>query len=77
MKTNDILDVLALANEVNNDSATGVLTEELLKDGQVLFGINPEFPKLLEQIAPDRRVSLGQFTQGQFHPQFCMLDKFN
>ena len=67
------LDVFALANEVSRESKNGTLTQDLLSNGHTLFCINPEFPNLLEQVTPDKRVSLGQFKHGQFHPQVCLL----
>lgn len=68
-----ILDAVALANEVNRESESGNLTNELLANGHVLYGINPEFPSFLEQVDPDGLISLGQFKQGLFQPQFCLL----
>lgn len=66
-------DVFALANEVSRESRNGTLTQDLLSNGHTLYGMNPEFPDLLEQVTPDKRVSLGQFKFGQFHPQVCLL----
>ncbi|EGN74219.1 hypothetical protein A28LD_2311 [Idiomarina sp. A28L] len=67
------LDILALFEEVERDSQSGTLCRELLAQGQTLYGKNPLFPDYLERITPDGKKSLGQWRNGEFVEDACLL----
>ena len=67
------LDVLALSDEVDRDSQSGKLSRELLAQGQTLYGKNHLFPEYLERFTPDGKKSLGQWKDGEFAEEICLL----
>lgn len=67
------LDVLALSEEVERDSQSGKLSRELLAQGQTLYGKNHLFPEYLERITPDGKKSLGQWRNGEFIEDVCLI----
>ena len=70
------LDVLALSEQVEQDSKSGHLSHELLAAGQTLYGKNPNYPELLEQITPEGKKSIGHWRDGEFIEETSLvLDK--
>lgn len=67
------LDILALSEEVERDSQSGKLSRELMAKGQTLYGKNQLYPDYLERITPDGKKSLGQWRNGEFVEDFCLL----
>ncbi|MCH8492855.1 MAG: hypothetical protein LAT53_06450 [Idiomarina sp.] len=67
------LDVLALAEEVKRDCESGALYQDLLSQGQTLYGKNPTYPDHIERITPDGKRTLGYWHHGQFVEDFCLL----
>ncbi|WP_372628061.1 hypothetical protein [Arsukibacterium sp.] len=67
------LDVLALSEEVELDSQSGKLSRELLAQGQTLYGKNLQFPDYLERITPVGERSLGQWRNGEFAEEVCLI----
>ena len=63
---NNIIDVLALSEEIEKDSQSGALCRELLAKGETLYGVNEDFPDYIECRTPDGRVSLGRLRDGKF-----------
>ncbi|NMH61005.1 hypothetical protein [Alteromonas ponticola] len=76
MKNDDVLDVLALARKVKRVSEGGALPTEWLREEQILYGMNHDFPNDLQRITPDYRISIGKFKESQFHSLFSLLHKF-
>ncbi|MEM0515686.1 hypothetical protein WCN91_09740 [Pseudoalteromonas sp. YIC-827] len=67
------LDVLSLSEGVERDSQSGKLSVELQAQGQTVYGKNPLFPDYLERITPDGKKSLGQWKDGEFAEELCLL----
>jgi hypothetical protein len=62
----DEIDVLELSKEVAQDSKSGALSEELLLNGETLYGVNTGFPDFIERKTPDGSVDLGFWINGEF-----------
>ncbi|MFT7412815.1 MAG: hypothetical protein ACI9J4_001178 [Paraglaciecola sp.] len=62
------LDVLAFASEIEADSQSGVLYQELLEKGQTLYSPASEGGGLLDAHYPDGTIKRGRFTGGEFKP---------
>ena len=62
------LDVLALSSEVEADSKSGALYQELLDKGQTLYSSTPEGGGVLEAHFPDGTIKKGRFSDGVFKP---------
>jgi len=62
------LDVLALASEVEADSQSGALSQELLEKGQTLYSPASEGGGVLEAHYPDGKIKKGLFIDGKFKP---------
>ncbi|WP_213994837.1 hypothetical protein [Arsukibacterium sp.] len=60
------LDVLALSEEVEHDSNSGKLCQELLSQGQTLYGKSANYPEYIERITPDGKKALGHWINGEF-----------
>lgn len=67
------INVLALSEEVEQDSRSGHLSSELRAQGQTLYAKNPLFPDYLERITPDNKKSLGHWRNGEFAEEICLL----
>ncbi len=67
------LDVLALSEEVERDSQSGALSQELLSQGQTLYGTSPLYPDFLIRTTPNGRKSLGHWYNGEFIEEVCVL----
>ena len=67
------LDVLALSYQVEHESESGVVAQELLKKGQTLYAPAPEGDGLLIARYPDGSAVKGHIKGGTFvpltHPQ--------
>jgi len=59
---------LALANKVAESSATGELSQSLLKQGQTLYEPASEGGGVLIATMPDGTVQKGKFSNGKFKP---------
>ena len=70
---NSALDVMALSEEVEQDSQSGKLSKDLLAQGNTLYGINPVHPELIERITPDGQRTLGQLRNGKFEAEISLL----
>jgi|TARA_R110001606_G_scaffold399177_1_gene581325 hypothetical protein len=69
----NVIDVLALSEEVEHDSKSGKLSRKLLTQGQTLYGKNPDYPDYLERKTPDGKVSLGKWHKGEFDEIISLL----
>jgi hypothetical protein len=67
------LDVIAVSEDVDRDSLSGNLTQQLLAEGHTLYGKNPSYPGYLERTTPDGRISLGKWRNGQFEAEISVL----
>ncbi|MEO9943788.1 hypothetical protein [Paraglaciecola sp.] len=70
---NSTLDVMALSEEVEQDSQSGKLSKDLLAQGNTLYGINPAHPEFIERITPDSRRTLGQLKDVKFEAEISLL----
>lgn len=68
------LDVLALSEEVERDSQSGALSQELLSQGQTLYGTSPLYPDSIIRMLPDGQKSVGCWLNGEFIEKVCLLD---
>jgi len=62
----DQLDVLALSEEVERDSNSGVLSKKLLSQGNTLYGIDPRYPGCIIRTTPDGIRATGHWRNGKF-----------
>lgn len=62
------LDVLALSYQVEHESASGKVAQELLKKGQTLYAPTPEGDGLLSAHRPDGSIVKGRLKNGIFVP---------
>tara|TARA_R110001583_G_C5639267_1_gene407747 strand:- start:1853 stop:2062 length:210 start_codon:yes stop_codon:yes gene_type:complete len=67
----DKIDILALSKEVDRDSKSGALSEELLLKGETLYGVNTDFPDYIERKTPDGSVELGSWIDNEFVVKIC------
>jgi hypothetical protein len=67
------LDALVLANKVACNSQSGILSRDLLVQGQTLYGKNADFPDYIERIMPDGRKSLGHWRNDEFQQIINLL----
>lgn len=73
VRPNLVCHYIYLSEEVERDSQSGKLSDELLAQGQTLYGKNPQFPDYLERITPDGKKSVGQWRNGEFIEELCLL----
>lgn len=69
-------DPIALAKQVNCDVGSDNLTMDFLKSNQTVYDLHPDYPNMIRQITPDRRVTFGKIVDGKFQAIFCALEKF-
>ena len=62
----DELDVLALSEEVERESNSGVLSKKLLSQGNTLYGIDPQYPDCIIRTTPDGTKAAGNWLNGKF-----------
>jgi hypothetical protein len=74
---NNIVDVLAISEEIEKDSQSGALCRELLAKGETLYGVSQDFPDYIECRTPDGRVSLGCLRDGLFEVKISLLNGFS
>ncbi|MBU2068789.1 MAG: hypothetical protein KKE08_19560 [Gammaproteobacteria bacterium] len=62
----DELDVLALSEEVDQDSKSGVLSKVLLSHGNTLYGVDTRYPGCIIRTTPDGENVKGRWKNGMF-----------
>lgn len=62
----DQLDVLALSEEVDRDSKSGVLNRKLLSQGNTLYGTDPQYPDCIIRATPNGMKAVGHWFNGKF-----------
>lgn len=67
------LDIMALAREVELDSQSGKLSQDLLSQGNTLYGKNPTYPEYIERITPNGYRSLGHLINGKFEAEISLI----
>lgn len=63
----------ALSEEVERDSQSGTLSQELLSQGQTLYGTSPVYPDFLIRTTPNGQKSVGRWQNGEFIEKVCLL----
>lgn len=71
--TNFELDVKALAEFVAKDSLSQDLRCKLLQEGNLLYGINTNYPNLIQCETRKGHIVLGLWQGGRFNEIFCIL----
>ncbi|GAC31725.1 hypothetical protein [Paraglaciecola polaris] len=69
----DDIDILTLSEEIERDSQSGALRKKLLKKGETLYGVAPDFPDYIERETLDG-VSLGHWENGAFVAEICLIE---
>jgi len=67
------IDPIELAKAADRMGKSGELTSKLLAKGNVIYGINREYPDYLERILPDGQRSLGYWQEGKFEARISLL----
>lgn len=71
--TNCELDVKALAEFVAKDGHSQGLRRKMLREGNLLYGINTKHPNLIQCETEKGHVVLGLWKGGRFNEIFCIL----
>ncbi len=63
---------ISIFDALENDRVTGCLQDDITSSA-LRYQASAQYPGMLEQIAPDGVVAVGQFENGQFIPSTGMI----